>query len=63
MSTISRDGGRLLLGFEGKQYEAKPAPGGRFTTDGPLSDFVFVPGPDGSIRYLHVELRTLRKIE
>lgn len=61
--TISREAGQLVLTFEGKRYPAKPAPGGHFTTEGPLSDFVFVPGPDGSIRYLHVELRTLRKIE
>jgi CubicO group peptidase (beta-lactamase class C family) len=61
--TISREAGQLVLTFEGKQYPSKPAPGGHFTTEGPLSDFVFVPGPDGSIRYLHVELRTLRKIE
>ncbi|QOY87096.1 serine hydrolase [Paludibaculum fermentans] len=61
--TITRDAGRLVLIFQGKQYPAKPAPGGHFTTEGPLSDFVFVPAPDDSIRYLHVELRTLRKIE
>ncbi|MBN9661165.1 MAG: serine hydrolase [Acidobacteria bacterium] len=61
--TISQQAGKLMLTFEGKQYPVEPAPGGRFTTSGPLSDFVFVPGPDGAIRYLHVELRTLRKVE
>ncbi|WP_321476698.1 serine hydrolase domain-containing protein [uncultured Paludibaculum sp.] len=61
--TITQESGHLVVGFEGKRYPAKPANSGRFTTDGPLSDFIFVPGPDGSIRYLHVELRTLRKIE
>ncbi|MGJ5820411.1 serine hydrolase domain-containing protein [Paludibaculum fermentans] len=59
---ITQEAGHLVLTFEGKSYPAQPAPGVRFTTEGPLSDFVFVPGPDGAIRYLHVELRTLRKI-
>lgn len=59
---ITLESGRLVLEFEGKKYPAR-AEAGRFVTEGPLSDFVFVPGPDGSIRYLHVELRTLRKVE
>lgn len=60
---ITLKDGQLFLEFEGNRYLAKLAAGGHFTTEGPLSDFVFVPGPDGVVRYLHVELRTLRKVE
>lgn len=56
------ENGKLMIVFEEKSYEAKPSGNHRFTSEGPLSDFVFVPGADGSLRYLHVDLRTLRRV-
>ena len=60
---IGVEKGRLTVAFEGKTYEAKALGGHRFSSEGPWNEFVFVTGADGRIRYVHADLRTLRRTE
>ena len=46
----------------GKTYPVKSLGRGRFVAEGPVGYFVLVPGPDGKTRYMHTNLRALRKL-
>jgi CubicO group peptidase (beta-lactamase class C family) len=49
------------VAMEGKTYPAKPLGGGRFVAEGPIGYFVLVFGRDGKTRYMHTNLRALRR--
>ena len=50
------------VSMDGKTYPVKSLGGGRFVAQGPVGYFVLVPGPDGKTRYMHTNLRALRRL-
>lgn len=61
--TLSLADGAIQVTMDGKSYPAKPLGGTRFSAEGPVGYFVLVPGPDGRTRYMHTNLRALKRIQ
>ena len=59
---LSNRDGMVQVALDGKSYPVKSLGGGRFVAEGPVGYFVLVPGPDGKTRYMHTNLRALRKL-
>jgi CubicO group peptidase (beta-lactamase class C family) len=60
---LSASNGALHATMDGKTHVATPLGQGRFSVDGPLGYFVLVPGRDGSVRYLHSNLRSFARLQ
>jgi CubicO group peptidase (beta-lactamase class C family) len=59
---LSVSEGKVEVTMDGKTYPAKDLGGGRFMAEGPVGYFVLVPGPNGQVRYMHTNLRALRRV-
>ncbi|HYI93126.1 MAG TPA: serine hydrolase domain-containing protein [Bryobacteraceae bacterium] len=51
------------VSMDGKTYPVKSLGEGRFLAQGPVGYFVLVPGPEGKTRYMHTNLRALRRLK
>ncbi len=60
---LSAKGDTVDVTMDGKTYPVKSLGGGRFVAQGPVGYFVLVPGPDGKTRYMHTNLRALRRLK
>jgi CubicO group peptidase (beta-lactamase class C family) len=61
--TLSGTEEKLSILMDGKAYSAKSLGGGRFVAEGPIGYFALVSGSDGKTRYMHTNLRALRRTD